>query len=351
MLSRSTLPAAFAALILLAGCGGSVQPASTPAASPSSSTAAKPAASASGTLTKLKIIYSASSIDNIPAWVALDGGYFKQNGLDVDLQYVAGGTKVISALLANEAEVSTEGGNEAMSAVSNGADLVLIAGLLPVYAFKVEAHAGINTIDDLKGKRMGVSSIGGTADVALRSFLRKHNIDPDKDLSITATGDSLTTLAALQNHAIDASLSVPPNSLAAEAAGTHPIADIASEKIPNAQNSLTVQRTWLNANKPVAQKLVDSLVQALDRVHKDKAFTEQMMTKYLKLDDQKSLDSTYDFMAGEVWPVYPHVRPDQLADGLTELSKKNEKLRGFDPAKMIDDSFVQDAEKRAVAGK
>lgn len=346
MVARQLLTAAMVTVLLASCGGGGAQPG--PA---SGNVPAKSQAPASAAPAKMRIIYSANSVDQVPAWVAQDGGYFDKNGLAVDLQYVAGGTKVIGALLAGESQLSIQGGNEAMSAVSNGADLVLIAGLLPVYAFKLEAHQGINSVEDLKGKKLGVSTIGGTADVALRTFLRKHNIDPDKDLSIVATGDSTTSQAALQSGAVDASLSVPPNSLKAEAAGTHPIASLASEHIANAQNSLTVQRSWLNANRATAQKLVDGFVQGLARIKQDRVFTEDVMRKHLKYDDPKGLDSTYEFFANEVWPDYPHVRPDQLSAGLAELGKTNEKLKGFDPAKMIDDSLVQDAEKRAIGRK
>jgi len=360
-----------ATLTLLAGCGGSAaapsQPASSAApakpassaaaptasasAQPAGSSPAKPAASAAGT-TKLTIIYSANSVDQTPAWAALDGGYFKQNGLDVNMEYVAGGTKTTAALIAGQAQVSLQGGNEAMSAVSNGSDLVLIAGLLPVYGFKVEAapkRTDIKTVADLKGKKLGVSTIGGTADVALRSFLKKNGIDPDKDVTIIATGDPTTTQGALTSGAVDASMAVPPNSLIAEKAGTHPIADLAS--IPNAENSVTVRRDWLDANKPVAQELVDSLIEGLARIKKDKAFTEGLWKKYLKFDDQEGLDYTYDFFSTKIWPEYPHIKADQLADGLAVLSQKNEKLKNFDVNKMLDDSFVQDAEKRGVASK
>lgn len=318
----------------------------------SASAAANAQVSGSAALTKLSIIYSSNTgPDNVPEWAALDSGIFQKNGLNVDLQYVGGGTKDIEALIAGDAELSVQGGNEAMSAVSNGADLVLIAGLLPIYAFKLEASKGINSLEDLKGKKLGVSTIGGTADVALRSFLRKHNIDADKDVSIVATGNPATTQAALLSGAVQASLSVPPNSLKAEASGLHPIADLAPDKIPNAQNSLTVQRSWLNKNRAVAQKLIDSLVQSLALVKHDKAFTEGIMKKYLKYDDQHGLDVTYDYFATEVWPDYPHVTADQLADGLAVLSRKDAKLKGFDVSKMIDDSFVQDAEKRGLAAK
>ena len=338
-----TLPAALTAVILLAGCGGAAQP---PASSGSPARAPTLTVQAP---TKLRVIYSASTIDQVPAWVALDGGYFQKNGLDVDLQYVAGGTQTVAALVAGESQVSIQGGNEAMSVVAGGADVVLIANLLPVYAFKLEAVQGIDSIEDLKGKKLGVSTIGGTADVALRTLLRKYGLDPEKDVTIVATGSPTTTLGALTGGAVQASLSVPPNLLIAEASGTHPIADLASERIPSAQNSVTVPRAWLNVNRPVAQKLVDSLVQGLARAKTDRAFTQQVIRKYVKYDDQNGLDWTYDFFVNEVWPTYPHVAPDQLSDALTELGKSNPNLKNFDPSSMLDDSLVQDAEKRDVA--
>jgi NitT/TauT family transport system substrate-binding protein len=331
-----SVPAVLTAVMLLAGCGTS------PARVPTTTAAAQAP-------TKLRVAYSANTIDQVPAWVAFDGGYFQKNGLDVDLQYVGGGTQTLATLVSGESQVSIQGGNEAMSAVAGGADVVVIANLLPVYAFKLEAVQGIDSMADLKGKKLAVSTIGGTADVALRTLLRKHGIDPDNDVTIVATGNPTTSQGALTSGAVHAALSVPPNLLIAEASGAHPIADLASEKIPSAQNSVTVPRAWLNANRPVAQKLVDSLVQGLARIRSDRAFTQEVIKKYVKYDDQNGLDWTYDFFVNEVWPTYPHVAPDQLGDAVVELGKSNARIATLDPSSMLDDSLVQDAEKRDVA--
>jgi ABC-type nitrate/sulfonate/bicarbonate transport system substrate-binding protein len=338
-----SVPAVLVAVILLVGCGGAAQaPAS--GASPTQPPTLAPQAP-----TRLRIAYSANTIDQVPTWVAFEAGYFQKNGLDVDLQYVGGGTQTLAALVAGDSQVSIQGGNEAMSAVAGGADVMVIANPLPVYAFKLEAIQGIDSMADLRGKKLAVSTIGGTADVALRTLLRKHGVDPDNDVTIVATGNPTTTQGALTSGAVQAALSVPPNLLIAEASGAHPIADLASERIPSAQNSVTVPRTWLNANRPIAQKLVDSLVQGLARTKADRAFTQEVIKKYVKYDDQSGLDWTYDFFVNEVWPTYPHVTPDQLTDGLTELSRSNASLKTFDPSSMLDDSLVQDAEKREVA--
>lgn len=76
--------------------------------------------------------------------------------------------------------------------------------------------------------------------------------------------------------------------------------------------------TWLDANRPVAQRPVASLAP----IKHDNAFTEQLMRKDVKYDKQQGLDYARDYFVNEVWPDYPDVRPEQLADGLAKLSRR-----------------------------
>jgi hypothetical protein len=107
-------------------------------------------------------------------------------------------------------------------------------------------------------------------------------------------------------------------------------------------------RPYLNANRPTVQKYVDSVVQAIARARKDKAFTEDVLRKYHKIDDQKALDATYDFFIGSVIPSLPAPKPEQWADSVTILGEKNAKVKTFDVSKMLDDSFVKSAGERGL---
>lgn len=326
---------------MLAACGGT---ASAPAQSAQASQPAQAAA-------KLVVGYSNIAGDEIPLWLAKDAGIFDGNGLNVDLQYLAGGTKAIAALVAGDLQVSSQGGGELMGAVSGGADLVAIANLGPVYPFELEVTPDIKATADLKGKKVGVASIGGASDIAARVVLRKNGLDPDKDVSIIAVGDARTAKSALQSGAIQGTVLSPPSTVEVEAGGAHPLYNLAALKLPNTQGLITLQRSWLNANRATAQKLVDALVQATARTKHDPAAAKDVIRKYYKLDDAKAVDATYDFYTQEVYADYPYPRADQFTDALSELSKKSEQLKGFDPNKIIDDSLVKSAEQRAVASK
>src|SRR5207249_890676 len=102
------------------------------------------------------------------------------------------------------------GGAEALSANAGGADLVVVANLAPVYPYKLYAAKGITTIQGLKGKKVGVSNVGGSSDIATRAALKSAGLDPDKDVNIIAVGSHANRTAALLAGTIDAGVDDPP---------------------------------------------------------------------------------------------------------------------------------------------
>src|SRR5207248_3441445 len=146
--------------------------------------------------------------------------------------------------------------------VANGADLVIVATLAGYYPYLFEVNQDIKTPRDFVGKKIGVSSIGGSADIATRVYLRQQGIDPEKDVTIVATGSSQNRTAALLSGAIQAGMAAPPDSLAVEAIGLRPIADLASLHVPSANTAVVFQRAFVEANHDLVQRYVDSLVEA-----------------------------------------------------------------------------------------
>jgi ABC-type nitrate/sulfonate/bicarbonate transport system substrate-binding protein len=152
----------------------------------------------------------------------------------------------------------------------------------------------------------------------------------------------------MKSGAIQGGMSFPPESLTLEAEGFHTLVDLAALKAPSNIGTTSFNRQYLNANKPIVQKYADSVVQAIARARKDKPFTEQVLKKYHKIDDQKALDATYDFFVGSVIPALPAPEPDQYTDSIAILGEKNEKVKGFDVSKMLDDSFIKNAGARGL---
>jgi ABC-type nitrate/sulfonate/bicarbonate transport system substrate-binding protein len=384
-----SLVPAIAAALLLSACGGSaaptasapasVAPASPAAASPAASakpataasgaaaTASKPAAVASSSAkpaaasgaasaaakpassgAKVVMAYSNVKGDNLAAWEAEDAGIFQKNGVAVDLQLIAGGSKTMGGLLSGEVHMALLGGGETVSATAEGADLVILGTTSPVYPYKFEAAKEIKSMDDLRGKKVGVASIGGSADIATRVVLKKANLDPSKDVSIVSLNDAQTRSAALLSGAVQAGMDSPPGTLKLEAAGLHPLVDLASQQLPAANDALIAQKSWVNANKATVQKVIDSLVQGTARAKADKPFTLGVLKKYYKNDDAQQMDAAYEFYAKEVIPSLPYPKANQYTDAIDTLAAKNDKLKNYDVTKIFDDSFVKNAADRGL---
>jgi NitT/TauT family transport system substrate-binding protein len=345
-----TLAVVVASLAILAtACGGGAAPISTPTATPTLA-AASPTTTPRPCCTKVISAYSNISADDWIPWYAFEKGIFKDNGLEVDLQSINGGTQTSAALISGGIQIGQFGGSEALSANAGGADVVIVANLAPVYPYKLYVQKGITSIQGLRGKKVGVSNAGGSSDIATRAALKAAGLDPDKDVNIIPVGSHANRTAALLAGTIDAGVDDPPEDLELVKAGLTPLIDLAGQKLPAANTGVIMQRTYLNANKATVQAYVDSLVIARLKMKSDKAGAVAVLGKYFKLDNQEALNSAYDFFMNEVTVPYLFPEVIQFKDAVEILGKTNDKIKNVDIAKMLDRSFMQSAQDRKLGG-
>ena len=321
--------AVMAAALLVQACGGAASTTTPPTGAPVS----------------LTISYSEVYEGALPIWVTYEAGIFQKHGLNVDMQYIASST-AIAALLSGQTQVSQGGGSEALSANVGGADLVDVATLVPVYPYVFMSVPSVNSISDLKGKKVGVSKSGSQSDIATRIALNKEGLNPDKDLTIIAVGSSSNRTAALKSGAIQGGLDQMPFSLELEKLGLHQLFDMASLKLPTVNNGTIVKRSWLETHKDVMQRYVDSLVEGVAKMKKDKAFAIGVLEKYLKVTDQQELATTWDYATKNLFPSDPHATVGQFQDAVDILGAKNPKVKSYDLKQIVDDTFVKSAISR-----
>jgi NitT/TauT family transport system substrate-binding protein len=342
--------ALLAAIVTLAGCGGTAAPApSAPASSADATPAASAKPAASGGLIKINAALSSLSASNIPSWVGKEAAIFEKNGLDVDFKVIAGGSTTTSALLGGDVQMVMGGGSEALGAAAGGADLVIVGITVPTYPQIIYGPPSANSLADLKGKTFGVPANRGTVDVATRVALKSQGIDPDKDVKITALGSVQAVTAALLSGAIDAAAVNVPDNLAAEAKGLRPILNLATAKLPASSNSIYTQRSTITARRDMVQRYVDSIVQSIARVKADKPLAMAAIKKNLKLDDQRAVEATYEYYKAGVFPDYPYPRAELFKDARELVGEQNAKVLTFDVNTILDPSFIKSAEDRGLA--
>ncbi len=295
--------------------------------------------------TKVVAGFPSTSATNIVVWVAKESGLFVQNGLDVTFQQVTGGTNAMAAILAGDVHFGHLGGPEAINATANGTDLMVVANVSPVYPYKLYVPGEVKTAADLKGKKVDVGSFGTSVEVATRVGLKNLGLDPDKDVTLIATGTHATGTAALLGGAVQGRMDNLPDATELEARGFHGLIDMAAAKTPAASTTVVGLRSLAPAT---VQKYVDSIVRATARAKKDKPFTIGVMRKYFKSEDEAAMSATYDYFMAEVTPTLPFPRAEQFVDALAFTAAKNDKAKNFDVSKLLNATFVQNAADRGL---
>jgi NitT/TauT family transport system substrate-binding protein len=329
-------------------------PASTPTLLPATPAPATPVPTVVPTSTPeprtaLVASYSELTPINLPLWIADEQGYFTRHGLSVDARYVESSLGV-SALLSGEEQFAAMGGSESLAAAIGGADLQVLACFSPVYPYKLEVASDINSADDLKGRKIGVSRFGSSSDSATRAALRQIGLDPDKDVTLVQVGSLSARTAALLGGNLDAAVSPLPDNLILEDHGFHALVDLAADKLPAVNNVLVARKSWISAHKELTQAYVDGIVEGVAKAKADKPYALQLIQKYLKdrAGDTTQMSAAYDFDIQEVMQMPPVTRPHQFRDALDQIVSQDPRASDFDVSTIINNSFVEDAVARGL---
>ena len=137
------------------------------------------------------------SATQAPLWAAKEGRYFEKYGIkNLEVIQFSGGQPVTRALIGGDIQISTTGGAAVVNARLKGADTVIIARTVGVFPYTLYVGKDIRDAGELKGKKLAVSTIGGSGYVAAQYALRKLGLDPDKDVTMLQIGDFGARLAS-----------------------------------------------------------------------------------------------------------------------------------------------------------
>ena len=135
-----------------------------------------------------------------------DAGIFKKHGLDLEIVNFEGGSRIVQALIANSIDIAIGAGTQ-MSFVAKGAPMIAVcesATTLPYFSIGLPWDSPIHTLDDLKGKRMGVSNPGSLTDWVAMELVRKKGWQPDDLKRISVGGGITASTAGFRAGQIDA---------------------------------------------------------------------------------------------------------------------------------------------------
>ncbi len=159
---------------------------------------------------RLTLGYCAISPESMAFWVAEERGLFRKYGLDAPLVFLAGNAPLGQAMMAGEVHLGICGASGVIASAARGGDLVFVAGLVNHLNFKLWTRAAspITRVQDLKGKAIGISTLGSTTHVLGCLILEEHGLSP-RDVTFRALGAGPARLAGLERELVDAAIFGP----------------------------------------------------------------------------------------------------------------------------------------------
>src|ERR1043166_5527004 len=297
---------------------------------------------------RIRIGYSSISGAYIPIWVAHDGGYFAKEGLQDDIILIPSGTQLAQVTVAGEIDIGSLNGSSAMAAALQGADLKIIGNSGNKMIFSLYVKPEIKTVEALKGKKIGITRYGSAPDISVRYALRKHNINPETDLTLIQLGFMATVAAGLQGGTIQGGVVSPPTQFAVEKAGFKELINVTDMDFAFPNPSLVAVGSIIRRRPEVINQFMRAYVRGVHRAKTDKEFTYRSMAKYTKIQDSTVLQKAYELYMGKVLEKAPYINMTGLQNALDDLAKTVPAAKSAKPEQFVDRRFLDALEKSGL---
>jgi NitT/TauT family transport system substrate-binding protein len=212
------------------------------------------------------------STNNYPSYFASWLGFYKEEGVDVEISQIAGASKILEAVVGGSADVGGGVYEQTLQMAVEGKSIVCFLSLLKSPNFAIIAAPGIRTFADLRGKTVGVSSVGSPSQFYLTYLLTNAGVNPS-EVSTSTVGMGAAAMAALERSQVDAAvlfgsaittfLARKPDAVVLADTRTPEGLRAAFQVTEYPASCLLARREWLDAHRDSATRMARAVRRSL----------------------------------------------------------------------------------------
>jgi NitT/TauT family transport system substrate-binding protein len=293
-------------------------------------------------LPKIRIGYPSISSRQAQLWIAKDEGLFRKYGLDVELIFLRGGQVAIQALTGGDPPLVTIG--NVIIANLQGHDVVLVGSVENSYDQVVFARPGTATrLEQLKGKRFGISGFGSATHNAALILFKKFNLEPNKDVTFVPTGTGPERLAAMGAARIDATFFNPSEVPQALKAGLVEVIQMADIGFEVQGSGLATSRSYIKANRETVKGALKAYIEGIYYAFANKAAALKSLSRYMRTNDQEVLDYSYQHYLKRT-PKKPYPTMKGIQNLIDMSGPQIPQAKSAKPEQFVDLTFLQELE-------
>lgn len=280
-----------------------------------------------------------------PVWAPKDLGLMAKYGFNGDVVLVPGSVRQIQALQGGSIHFAQADAATAVTAISQGADLVMISGSLNSFPYSFMTQKEIRKPEDLVGKRIGILAVGGATETATILALKAWNV-PRQAVTIFPAGDPVARIVALSTRAIDATVLSYPDIGEAVRVGMHALADMSEMKEASfPMNVMVARRSFVEKNRDIVKRFQQAYAEGTYQFINNKEKGLAVLAKRLRLRNPKGIEETYQYFAKK-FSFPTRVSQDGLRNTLELLSQRASPTKlDMNVNRYIDESTLDELDK------
>ena len=235
----------------------------------------------------------------LPFWVAQDLGLFLKYGVDVEPVFIRGAPILVAGLASGDIHVGSTGGSATLAAIAGGQDLKIIATFGSRNTFDLMTQPNIKRPEDLRGKRIGLTSIGGTTWMALLLWLEHFGLDVQRDkMQLQAMGEQAITVQSLEAGIVNAAIFEGIFSRRLKAKGFNTLGEYSALKHQFLSQALVVQRSFLQQRSDTLENLLKAEIEGVAYVlaPKNKPAMIKTLMRRMKTDAAAAEEGYLDLL-------------------------------------------------------
>lgn len=284
-------------------------------------------------------------------FVAKDAGIFQKHGLDAQVVNVRSGPVGMAALASGETQFHVGSATGAsIGAMAGGLDLAFIAGLINKLDGTFVASPSIRSPADLKGKRIGVQSIGGGVWMFTMLAFEHWGLNPERDnVQMRVIGDQSVLAQALASGIIDGAYLGYTFGAQMERQGYRVLADLAKLGIPYQGLGVMARRSFVDRSPEVVERTLKVMLETIAFINgrDNKAQVTRSLVRGLRLQRAEDAEAGYEMMKTLYdRRIYPSA--EGLRNVLRLLGKTNENIRRLKVEDIVDDRIARKLEREGL---
>lgn len=300
-------------------------------------------------LRKIRVGVPSVSMGNIIIFVTKEARLFEKYGLDPEVVVVQGSGIASKALIGGNLDISPIATPTVINADLAGSDMVILAHTMPGVIHALMVKPEIKRPEQLKGKKIAVSSFGSLTDFLVRYIAKKKGLNPDRDVTLIQTGGDAERIAALKSGAVDGASMSHPGYGRAQRMGFSMLWDSAKE-MDYPWMEITTRRALVQKDRALVMSYMRAHLEGIALFKRDREFGKKVIKKTLRLDDDELVSESYEIFSKAFIPApYPNIKGMKTSFEYVALTRPE--VWKHKPEEFADSSFVEELDRSGFIKK